>query len=72
MSFLKWAIERNRGDALEKLREEVAVLRTELVSVKEELEELKRGGTYVNEDGEKVPMSQVLNEYLYGAKEGDA
>ena len=72
MSFLKWAIERNRGDALEKLRDEVAVLRTELASVKEELEELKHGGVYVNEDGDKVPMSQVISEYLYGAKEGDA
>ena len=70
--FLRRVIERNRGEALEKLREEVAALRTELASVKAELEELKHGGTYVNEDGEKVPMSQVLNEYLYGAKEGDA
>lgn len=70
--FLRWIINRNRRDALEKLREEVAALRTELASVKEELEELKRGGVYVNEDGDKVPMAQVINEYLYGAKEGEA
>lgn len=70
--FLRAAIKRNRRDALEELREEVSALRTELASVKEELEELTHGGVYVNEDGDKVPMSQVLNEYLYGAKEGDA
>lgn len=63
--FLRRIIERNRRDEIAELRAEVAALR-------EELAEIKRGGTYVNEDGEKVPMSQVLNEYLYGAKEGDA
>lgn len=70
--FLRAAIKRNRRDALEELREEVSALRTELASVKAELEEIKHGGVYVNEDGDKVPMSQVLTEYLYGAKEGDA
>ena len=24
---------------------------------------------YVNEDGERVPMAQVINEYLYGKEE---
>ena len=38
--FLKWAIRRNRHDALEELRAEVSALRAEL-------EELKRGGVYV-------------------------
>lgn len=41
-------------------------------AIEEKLADIERGGTYVNEDGEKVPMSQVINEYLYGAKEGDA
>ena len=63
--FLRWIIERNR-------RDEVAELRAEVAALREEVAEIKRGGTYVNEDGEKVPMSQVISEYLYGAKEGDA
>ena len=62
--FLRKVIEKLRRDELAELRAEVASLRAEVA-------EIKSGGVYVNEDGEKVPMSQVINEYLYGAKEDD-
>lgn len=69
--LLRRVIERNRRDLHAEvlaLREEVEALRNEVDAIKAELER----GVYVNEDGDRVPMSQVLNEYLYGAKEGDA
>lgn len=65
--FLKRAIKKNREDKLAQISKELAELREEI----EKLKERSARDTYVNEDGEKVPMSQVLNEYLYGKEEGE-
>ena len=70
--FLRKVIEKLRRDELEDLRAEVSLLRAEVASLCAAVEDIKHGGVYVNEDGDRVPMSQVINEYLYGAKEGDA
>lgn len=60
---------------ISRLREMVELALTESAKQQEEINvlkaEIESRETYVNEDGERVPMSQVLNEYLYGAKEGD-
>lgn len=56
-----------RGDII-LLREELHRLRSEVDTLKAERER----EVYVNEDGERVPMAQVINEYLYGAREGEA
>lgn len=66
--FLRKVIEAFRRDRLEELREEVKALREEVDNLKAEREERE---VYVNEDGERVPMAQVLNEYLYGKEEGE-
>lgn len=66
--FLRWAIQKNRKDELTRLREDVNQLKVEVGELREALE---KEATYVNEDGEKVPMSQVLSEYLYGKEENE-
>ncbi len=63
--FLRKIYEAMRRDEVAELRAEVASLRAEVDALKAEREKQ----TFVNEDGEHVPMSQVINEYLYGAKE---
>ena len=63
--FLRKVIEKFRRDRLEELNEEVKELRGEIDTLKSER------NVYVNEDGERVPMAQVLNEYLYGKEEGE-
>lgn len=65
--FFRMAIRRNREDELTRLREDVNQLKAEVEELREARE---KEATYVNEDGEKVPMSQVLSEYMYG-KEGE-
>lgn len=70
--FKRWAIRKNRKDRLDRLSDAVDNLIEEVESMRTEIDALKEKQTYVNEDGERVPMAQVINEYLYGAKEGDA
>ena len=71
--FLKRAWEAFKRDSVAELREEVEDLREEVEDLREEVAEMKKAeelrGSYVNEDGDRVPMSQVLNEYLYGKEE---
>ena len=66
--FLRWAIRRNRKDELVRLREEVNQLKIEVRDLREARE---KETTFVNEDGDKVPMSKVISEYLYGKEEGE-
>jgi hypothetical protein len=57
-----------------RLRSDVDTLREELNRLRSEVDTLKADRereVYVNEDGERVPMAQVINEYLYGAREGE-
>ena len=73
--FLRKVYEAMKRDELKELRAEVTALREEVESLRNEVDDLKaerESEVYVNEDGERVPMAQVINEYLYGAKEGDA
>lgn len=70
--FLRKVFEAMRLDALKDLRAEVTALREEVESHRNELDALKaerERDVYVNEDGERVPMAQVINEYLYGKEE---
>ena len=66
--FLRMAIRRNREDELARLRADVNQLKDELRELREARE---KEMTFINEDGEKVPMSQVISEYLYGKEEGE-
>lgn len=76
--FIRWLFgdekqERTEGFVRDLLADMTA-MREEIAELREKLDEhinaqSDLGGTYVNEDGEKVPMSQVLNEYLYGKEE---
>lgn len=66
--FLRMAIRRNREDELARLREDVNQLKDEVRELREARE---KETTFINEDGEKVPMSQVISEYLYGKEEGE-
>lgn len=66
--FFRLAIRRNRKDELVRLREEVNQLKVEVRDLREARE---KETTFVNEDGVKVPMSQVISEYLYGKEEGE-
>ena len=67
--FIRWLF----GDEeLEKTRSLLAELRVEVEDLREKLDrhlEAQSGEIYTNEDGEKVPMSQVISEYLYGKEE---
>lgn len=70
--FLRKAFEAMRRDELKDLRAEVIALREEVESLRNEVDALKaerEREVYVNEDGEHVPMAQVINEYLYGKEE---
>ena len=77
--FLRREINKNRRDKLDSLESELAALREEVGALRNEVEALRdevraekeARETYVNEDGERVPMSQVLNEYLYGKETAD-
>ena len=70
--FLRRAIKKNRRDKLDSLESELAALREEVEALRNETRAEKEAReTYVNEDGERVPMSQVLNEYLYGKETAD-
>lgn len=70
--FLRKVIEKFRRDRLEELNEEVKALHEEVKALRGEIDTLKsERNVYVNEDGERVPMAQVLNEYLYGKEEGE-
>ena len=64
--FLRWAIQKKREDELTRLREEVNQLKIEVRELREAHEKEE---TYTNEEGEKVPMSQVISEYLYGKED---
>ena len=66
--FLRWAIRKNRKDELVRLREDVNKLKIEVRELREARE---KETTFVNEDGVKIPMSQVISEYLYGKEEGE-
>ena len=66
--FLRLAIQKNRKDELVRLREEVNQLKIEVRELREARE---KETTFVNEEGEKIPMSQVISEYLYGKEEGE-
>lgn len=66
--FLRLAIQKNRKNELVRLREDVNQLKVEVLELREALE---KEATYVNEEGEKIPMSQVISEYLYGKEEGE-
>lgn len=66
--FLRMAIRRNREDELARLRADVNQLKDELRELREARE---KETAFINEDGEKVPMSQVISEYLYGKEEGE-
>ncbi len=66
--FLRMAIRRNREEELARLRADVNQLKDELRELREARE---KETTFINEDGEKVPMSQVISEYLYGKEEGE-
>lgn len=68
LRFLRWAIRKKRKDELECLREEVNQLNIEVRELREARE---KETTFVNEDGDKVPMSKVISEYLYGKEEGE-
>lgn len=64
-----------KRDELLELRKEIHLMCEELNRLRSEVDTLKaerEREVYVNEDGERVPMAQVINEYLYGAKEGEA
>lgn len=70
--FIRWIF----GDEeQETTRALIAELRAEVNVLKIALEEHVEShasavDTYTNDDGEKIPMAQVISEYLYG-KEGD-
>lgn len=66
--FLRRAIRKNREDELARLRADVNQLKDELRELREARE---KETTFINEDGEKVPMSKVISEYLYGKEEGE-
>lgn len=70
--FLKKAIRKNQEEAIEQLRDDLDKITKRVDTLEASIEKLKEDtarGTYVNEDGERVPMTQVLNEYLYGKEE---
>ena len=72
--FLRKAINKNREGAIDRLRFDLDELTERVEKLEESIEKLKEdtaNGAYVNEDGERVPMSQVLNEYLYGKETAD-
>lgn len=70
--FLRRVYEAMKRDELKDLRAEVTALREVVEELRNELDTLKaerERDVYVNEDGERVPMAQVINEYLYGKEE---
>ncbi len=72
--FLRKAINENREEAIDRLRFDLDELTERVEKLEESIEKLKEDtakGVYVNEDGDHVPMSQVLNEYLYGKETAD-
>lgn len=79
--FLRRAINKNRKDRLDRLSdvidnliEEIEDVRSEVTSLRKDINTIKADierESIVNEDGERVPMSQVINEYLYGKETAD-
>ena len=55
--------------AVDVLEARVDSLEKEFSTAIDRITSLESASSYVDEDGNKVPMSQVLSEYLYGKED---